>query len=108
MFRSTLWYSVEVFGTLPNSAAVFNTLAYFGIIQQLFVLCSSLRDLQKTNRIGGVMVRRARLECGRSWVPAPVGSIQTVKLICCFSAKHAALRRKSKNWLARNLNNVSE
>jgi len=28
--------------------------------------------------------------------------------ICCFSAKHAALRRKSKGWLARNQNNVSE
>jgi hypothetical protein len=22
--------------------------------------------------------------------------------ICCFSAKHAALRRKSKDWLTRN------
>jgi hypothetical protein len=28
--------------------------------------------------------------------------------ICWFSAKHAALRRKSKDWLARNQNNVSE
>ena len=28
--------------------------------------------------------------------------------ICCFSAKHAALRRKSKDWFARNQNNVSE
>jgi hypothetical protein len=28
--------------------------------------------------------------------------------ICCFSTKHAALRRKSKDWLARNKNNVSE
>jgi hypothetical protein len=28
--------------------------------------------------------------------------------ICFFSAKHAALRRKSKDWLARNQNNVSE
>jgi hypothetical protein len=29
--------------------------------------------------------------------------------ICCFPAKHAALRRKSKDWLAaRNQNNVSE
>ena len=28
--------------------------------------------------------------------------------ICCFSAKHAAVRRKSKDWLARNQNNVSE
>jgi hypothetical protein len=28
--------------------------------------------------------------------------------ICCFSAKHAALRRKSKDWLARNQDNVSK
>ena len=34
--------------------------------------------------------------------------------ICCFSAKHAALRRErerereSKDWLARNQNNVSD
>ena len=28
--------------------------------------------------------------------------------ICCFSAKHAALRRKRKDWFARNQNNVSE
>jgi hypothetical protein len=28
--------------------------------------------------------------------------------ICCFSAKHAALRRKSKDWLALNQNNVLE
>jgi hypothetical protein len=28
--------------------------------------------------------------------------------MCCFSAKHAALRRKSKDWLERNQANVSE
>ena len=28
--------------------------------------------------------------------------------ICCFSAMQAALRRKSKDWLAQNRNNVSE
>jgi hypothetical protein len=28
--------------------------------------------------------------------------------ICCFFAKHAALRRKSKDWLARNQDNVFE
>ena len=28
--------------------------------------------------------------------------------ICCFSAKHAALKRKSKDWLVRNQNIVSE
>jgi hypothetical protein len=28
--------------------------------------------------------------------------------ICCFSAKHAALRRKSKYWFAQNQDNVSK
>ena len=28
--------------------------------------------------------------------------------ICCFSTKHATLRRKYKDWLSRNQNNVSE
>jgi hypothetical protein len=28
--------------------------------------------------------------------------------ICSFSAKHAVLRRKRKDWLARNQKNVSE
>ena len=28
--------------------------------------------------------------------------------ICCFSAKHLALRKKSKDWLTRNQDNVSE
>ena len=28
--------------------------------------------------------------------------------ICCFSAIHAALRRKLNDWLARNHDNVSE
>ena len=27
--------------------------------------------------------------------------------ICCFSAKHAALRKKGKDWLARKQENVS-
>ena len=28
--------------------------------------------------------------------------------ICCFSTKHSALRKKSKDWLAQNQDNVSE
>jgi hypothetical protein len=28
--------------------------------------------------------------------------------MCCFSAKYAALRRKNKDWLARNQDNSSE
>ena len=38
-----------------------------------------------------------------------LGQTKAYKIgICHFSAKHAALRRKSKDWLARNQNNVSE
>jgi len=28
--------------------------------------------------------------------------------MCCFSAEHAVLRRKSNDWLDRKQNNVSE
>jgi len=28
--------------------------------------------------------------------------------MCCFSAKRASLRRKKKDWLARNQDNVSK
>ena len=34
------------------------------------------RKFKGGNRIGGVMVRRARIEYGSSWVRAPVGSNQ--------------------------------
>jgi hypothetical protein len=37
------------------------------------------------------------------------GQIKDFKIgMCCFSAKQAALKRKNKDWLARNQNNVSE
>ena len=37
------------------------------------------------------------------------GQIKDYKIsICCFCAKHAALRRKNKHWLALNQDNVSE
>jgi hypothetical protein len=37
------------------------------------------------------------------------GQIKDYKFgICCFSSKHTALRRKSKQWLVLNQDNVSE
>ena len=37
------------------------------------------------------------------------GQIKDYKIgICCFSTKQAALRRKSKDWLDQNQDNVSE
>jgi hypothetical protein len=52
--------------------------------------------------IGGVMVRawpRVRFIAGQT-IDYKIG-------ICCFSAKHAALRRRSNDWLARK-QDVSE
>jgi hypothetical protein len=61
------------------------------------------------NRIGGVMVKvLVSSAVDRGFEPRS-GQTKDYKIgICCFSAKHAALRRKSKDWLARNQNNVSE
>ena len=61
------------------------------------------------NRIVGVMVSvLASSAVDRGFDPRS-GQTKDYKIgICCFSAKHAALRRKSKDWLARNQNNVSE
>jgi hypothetical protein len=71
-------------------------------------ICVVLLLLQ-TNRIGGVMVS-VFVSCAvdRGFEHRS-GQTNDYKIgICCFSAKHAALRRKSKDWLARNQNNVSE
>ena len=51
------------------------------------------------------MVSVLAIECGRSWVRAQTKDYKIG--IWCFSANHAALRRKNKGWLARNQNNVS-
>jgi hypothetical protein len=57
-----------------------------------------------TNGISGVMVSAVN----RGFEPRS-GQTKYYKIgICCFSAKHAALRRKSKDRWARNQNNVSE
>ena len=42
------------------------------------------------------------------WVESRSGQTKDYEIrICCFSAKHAALRSKSKDWSVRNQNNVS-
>ena len=61
------------------------------------------------NRIGGVMVTvLASSSLCRGFEPRS-GQAKNKKIgICCFFAKQASLRRKSKDWLARNQDNVSE
>jgi hypothetical protein len=49
------------------------------------------------------------IECVDRWFEPRSGkSIDYVIGICWFSAKHTTLKKKSKEWLARNQNNVCE
>ena len=66
-------------------------------------------NINQKHRIGGVMVNAlASSAVDRGFEPRSGQTKDYTIGICCFSAKHAALRRKSKDWLARNQNNVSE
>ena len=61
------------------------------------------------NHIGGVMASvLASSPVDRGFEPRSGQTKDYEFGICCFSAKHAALRRKRKDWLARNRDNVSE
>ena len=64
---------------------------------------------RRRNRSSGVMVSvlvSSAVNCG---FESRSGQTKDYKIgMCCFSAKHAELRRKSKDWLARNQNNVSD
>jgi hypothetical protein len=60
------------------------------------------------NRIGGVIVSVLASSAVDRGFESRSDQTEDYKIgICCFSAKHAALRKKSKNWLARNQINVS-
>jgi hypothetical protein len=74
----------------------------FGIFK-LFLL------LKAMHHIGGVMVSVLAVSAvDRGFEPRSGQTKDYETGMCCYSAKHAALRRKSKNWLARNQDNVSE
>ena len=61
------------------------------------------------NRIGGVIVSVLTSSAiDGEFEPRSVQTKDYKIGICCFSAKHAALRIKSKDWLAGNQNNVFE
>ena len=66
-------------------------------------------NIHQKHRIGGVMVSvLVSSAIDRGFEPRSGQTKDYAFGICCSSAKHAALRRKSKDWLARNQNNVSE
>jgi hypothetical protein len=76
-------------------------------LHQYFISSSLLQVF--TNCIDGVMVSMLELSVVDRWIEPQSDQPKDYEIgICCFSAKHTALRRKSKDWSARNQNNVSE
>jgi hypothetical protein len=71
--------------------------------------CIASFGLNKKKHIGGVMASvLASSAVDRGFDPRS-GQTNHYKIgICCSSPKHAALRRKNKDWIAGNQDNVSE
>jgi hypothetical protein len=59
--------------------------------------------MEEKDRIGGVMFGVIASSVVYHGFEPQLGQTKDYKIgICCFSAKYAALRRKRKDWLARN------
>ena len=59
--------------------------------------------------IGGIKVRVLASSVVDSRIETQSGQTNDYKIgICCFSAKHAALRSRSNDWLTRNQDDVFE
>ena len=78
-------------------------------IYEKLVICICTVYTFGDNRIGGVMVSvLASNAIDRGFEPIS-GQTKDYKMgICCFAAKHTALRRKNKDWLDWNRDIVSE
>ena len=71
--------------------------------------CDKVYSRGNINQKDGVMVSVLASSATESGFEPQSCQTKDYKIgICCFNAKHAALQRKSKDWLARNQNNVSE
>jgi hypothetical protein len=89
------------------------------LIPPLEILLTTLTVINKINdfgantksykRIGGIMASMLTLSVVDCELEPWSGQTKDYKTgICSFSAKHAAIRRKGKDWLAQNQNNVSK
>jgi hypothetical protein len=73
--KSIIFFQFEGLGTGKISLSVFKYKRYTCYISN------------NVNRIGGVMTRRGRLECGRSWVRARSGHTKDYKIGICYNVK---------------------
>jgi hypothetical protein len=60
------------------------------------------------NRIGGVMFSELASSAVDRGFQSRLGQTKEYNIGICCSAKHVALRRKSKDWFARNQDNESK
>jgi hypothetical protein len=108
---SKWWFHLyQLTQSYVSSDQVFD-LEFYNIYQNFFFQLRFIGDLYiiSFNRISGVMVSMLASSAVDRGFQSRLGQTKDYKIgICCFSAKHAALKRKSKNWLARNNINVSE
>ena len=66
-------------------------------------------NINQKHRIGGVIVSELASSVVDHGFGPQSGQTKDYEFgIFCFSSEHASLRRKSKDWLVRNQNNVSE
>ena len=130
MFRPCKMYVPHSIIVLYNRSLVNNVL-YIFYLRKLWIdwrnsMCSMLFLLNKdklcmllyfhllytpfiVNRIGDVVVSvlaSSAVDCG--FEPRSGQTNNYTIYICCFSTKHAALMRESKDWSARNHNNGSK
>ena len=75
----------------------------------LYIVVVSRLYANLENHIGGVMVSVLASSAVDRGFELRTDQTKDYKFgVCCFFERHAALKRKSKVWLARNQNNVSE
>jgi len=104
--RTPLNQARQIFYLLLNE---YNNCSHF-----IYIYCrSDNKFCVCTSRIGGVMVTQffsvlASSAVDRGFEPRSGQIKDHIISICCFSTKHAVLRRKNKDWFARNQDNVSE
>ena len=113
-YFSFLWFNVfyhkahkprSIFINISFIVQSYALVVYYFLKQchlcSMYTFCHFIFSSFFSNHIGGVIVSvlaSSAVDCG---FESQSGQTKDYKIgICCFSAKHVALRRKSKDWLA--------
>ena len=101
------YHNVQIWSFLCIQMLTSNFAICSSVLWYLFISVTELHF--RLNRIGGVMVSVIASSVVDRGFTARSGQTKDYEIgMYCFSAKHATLRSKSKERLARNQNDVSE